>query len=50
MPAEVVQSQYDELKKVADRFGRQAEAQKQLQQRVARSMQSLHRLLCRNEW
>ena len=27
MPAEVVQSQYDELKKVADRFGRQAEAQ-----------------------
>lgn len=41
MPAEVVQSQYDELKKVADRFGRQAEAQKQLQQRVARSMQSL---------
>ncbi len=41
MPAEVVQSQYEDLKKIADRFGRQAEAQKQLQQRVARSMSAL---------
>lgn len=41
MPAEVVQSQYEDLKKIADRFGRHAEAQKQLQQRVARSMSAL---------
>lgn len=41
MPADVVQSQYEELKKVADRFGRQAEAQKQMQQRIARSMSAL---------
>ena len=41
MPAEVVQSQYEDLKKIADRFGRQAEAQKQLQQRIARSMSAL---------
>lgn len=38
MSAEVIQSHYDELKKVADRFARQAEAQRQLQQRVTRSM------------
>lgn len=41
MSAEVIQTQYDNLQKVADRFARQAGAQRQMQQRLAKAMQAL---------
>ncbi len=41
MPADVIQAQYDQLKTVADRFAKQAEAHKQMQQRVSKTMNTL---------
>lgn len=38
MPADVIQIQYDNLQKVADRFARQADATVQIQQRIGKAM------------